>query len=300
MSFFRNLFKSVRPIWVIGILLLLGAIGWALDGLEAQANKSAANAGNLSAGMALTSMDTIKPPKATASKPAPNVDWAQERAVKSRLDAQEKSLNALIAQGNSQQAANGAVTGGLAGQLRSAAQQYQQTSQQYADIWAKGNCTTRANLAREAGDSAVASVEVVIAGADGDKISELNSRQSALSKARQAYLREAKANGELSSQDITSMRSTLVPRAQQFVKEATGLVTEVTGLLDQIRSQVGSLASPDNVIGSVTACAGGGGGGGGPEDIAKRLLSPVTSLLSLVQGLATSASGLVSDLGSLG
>ncbi|MDR1872461.1 MAG: hypothetical protein LBS60_11185 [Deltaproteobacteria bacterium] len=298
MVFLRNLGKCVKSFWVIGLLLLLASVGWALDGLEAQTNKSAANAGGIGEENVSLSIDSIKEPKATASKPAPPVDWAQERAVKKQLASQEKTIGGLVAQAKNQQAAGGSVAAGLANQLKSAGDNFLATSQKYSDIWAKGKCTTRANLALDAGKAMVASIDVVISGADGDKISAFKSSQSELDKARRAYFKEAVETGELSAQDKAELRKNLVPRANKLVQEAAGLVTEVTSLLNQIRSQVGSLTSPGAVAGTLSSCA--GGGGGGPENIAQKLLSPVTNLLSVAQGLAMSAKDLVSDLGTLG
>jgi hypothetical protein len=298
MVFLRNLGKNIKSFWIIALLLLLATAGLVADGLEAQANKSAANVGELSADLSMTSMDTIKAPQATASKPAPPVDWAQEKAVKAQLTNQEKSIKSLIAQAKNQQAANGAVAAGLASQLRAAGDTYLKTSQRYSEIWAKGNCVTRARLAEEAGKAEVAAIEVVIGGADGDKISALKSVQSELDKARSAYLKEASAGGELSAADKAELKRNIVPRAQALVRQAAGLVTEVTGLLDQLKSQVGSLTSPDAIAGGLSSCA--GGGGGGPENIATKLLSPITNLLSLVQGLGSSAQSLLSDISSLG
>lgn len=291
---FRNHFK---PVWVVVILLLLGAIGWALDALEAQSNKSAANAGNLSSNLSMASMDSIKKPQATASKPAPNVDWGQEASVKKQLTDQEKALQGLVDRGNKEQAASGEVSSGLASQLRQAAQKYLDTSKQYSDIWAKGNCTTRAKLALQAGQTQFDAVEVLISGADGDKIKALNSSQDKLDEARSDYFKEVSKSGELSAADKQEILNNLVPRANQLVQDATGLISEVTGLLDQIRSQAQSLASPDNVMGTVSACA--GGGGGGAENIATKLLSPVTNLLSLSKGILGSAQSLISDIGLL-
>jgi hypothetical protein len=245
----------------------------------------------------MATMDTIKKPQGTATKPAPNVNWGQESSVRGQLASQEKTLKGLMDRGKAEQASSGAVSSGLASQLRTAGQTYLDTSKKYSEIWAAGNCTTRAKLALEAGQTQMDAVEVLISGADGDKISALNKSQSRLNDARRDYFKEVAATGELSATDKRQIVSSLTPRANQLVTDATSLVSEVTSLLDQIRSQAGSLASPDAIIGGVSACA--SGGGGGPENIATKLLSPVTNLLSLAQGLLGSAQGLISDIGLL-
>jgi hypothetical protein len=289
--------KNFKPLWIIGILLLLGAIGWALDPLEAQSNKSAANAGSMSSDMSMASMDSIKKPQATAKKPAPNVNWGQESSVKASLTQQEKAIADLTKRANNEQASNGAVSSGLAGQLQTAGQKYLDTSKQYSEIWAAGNCKTRAKLALEAGQTQYDAIQVLIAGADSDKISALNSSQDRLNDARRAYFKEAVDNGELSAADKSQIVSSIQPRINKLVTDATGLISEVTSLLDQIRSQAGSLTSPDAIVGGVTACA--AGGGGGPENIATKLLSPITNLLTLSKGLLSGAQGFVSDLALL-
>ena len=289
--------RNFNPLWVVAVFLVLGAIGWAQDNIEAQANKSAANAGTMTSNLSMASMDSIKPPQATPSKPAPPVNWSQEKAVRNNLAQQEKNLNGLITRGNNEQAANGTVSSGLASQLRTAAQNYLETSQQYSKIWSDGKCVTRAKLAQEAGQAMVDSVELLIAGADGDRISAANKSQDRLNEARSEYFKEVAASGELSAADKADITRNLVPRANQLVKDAAGLVTEVTKLLDSIRSQAQSMASPGAIVGGVTACA--GGGGSGPESIATKLLSPVTNLLSLAKGIGTSAQSLLSDIALL-
>ena len=170
--------KNLKPVWIVLIILALGALVWAAaEGLEGQANQSAANASNLSADDSMMSMDTIKKPQATAKKPAPPVDWGQEAATKKQLEQQEKNLKGLMDRGNNEQNASGAVSSGLASKLRQAGQTYLDTSKKYSEIWAKGNCKTRSRLALEAGETMMSSVEVMISGADGDKIKELNSNQ---------------------------------------------------------------------------------------------------------------------------
>jgi hypothetical protein len=298
MIFFRNLIKNLNPLWVFGFVLSLAVIGWAQDAREAQANKSATDAGVSSANNVIVSLDTIKRPRATASKPAPNVNWAQEKTVRSQLASQQKSLEGLAARAKNERAGSGRISQELADQLTTAGDSYLATTQKYSEIWAQGKSATRANLALEAGKAQKAAIDVIIAGADGDKISTLNSVQSELSKARRAYLKEAASTGELSNQDKADLRKNLVPRANQLVQEATGLVNEATTLFDQIKSETQSLTSKEGIVSGLSSCAS-GGGGGGPQNIAQKLLSPVTNLLSLTRGLASNAQELVSDIGVL-
>jgi hypothetical protein len=256
--------------------------------LSGLANKSAADSGLASADLEMSSLETIQKP----AKNPPPVDWKQEQRLKKeleKLDAEYKSI-AVKAQGQARQGIDDATRKALL----SAAGEFKATSDQYAAVWEKGNCVTRARLAREAGASRVASAELIVAGADKNKIEALSTQQNKLSEARKAYIEEAKANQELSAEDKAALRSNLMPRAQKLVSDTANLITQVTDLLNQIRQQ----ANPSALVGGISGCAT-TGGGKSAEDSVSQLLSPVTSLLSLVKGLAGNAQGLVSDITSL-
>ena len=271
------LLKRIRPIWIILFLLALTVVVWAAAELSGQANKSAADAGASSADMEMASLDTIKP-----SKKAPDVDWKKEQQIRKQLEDQDKAYKPLVNNARKEADSKGIVSDPTRKQLLSAAGKFKETSYAYADVWEKGKCTTRAKLAREAGDTRVASADLIASGADSKKADALKAQQAKMNEARNIYAKEAKANDELSPADKAAIKTSVMPRAQKLVGDTAGLVTQITKLLDQVKSQ----ASPAGLLGSLSS-----GSGSSPTS----LLSPVTSLLSLAQGLASNAKSLVSD-----
>jgi hypothetical protein len=85
-----------------------------------------------------------------------------------------------------------------------------------------------------------------------------------------------------------------MPKAQKLVSDMGNLVTQVTDLLRQVQQQAGS---PSALAGGIGGCAT-SGGSKSADDSVSQLLSPVTSLLNLVKGLAGNAQSLVSDITS--
>ena len=267
--------KRIRPLWIVLFLLALAAIVWATNNESGQANALAANAGESSKNAEMASLDTIKP-----SKKAPNVDWKKEQQIRKDLEAQDKAYTPLVEKAKGEAAA-GAVSEPTRGQLLVAAKKFKDTSYTYAEVWEKGKCISRAKLAREVGDTRVASADLIAYGANSEKADALKARQASMNEARNLYAKEAKANDELSPADKAAIKSSVMPRAQKLMGETSNLVTQVTSLLSQIKSQ----ASPGGLVRGLA------GGGGGPA----ALLSHVQSLLSLAQGLASNAKSLMAD-----
>ena len=285
-------FKNIRPIWIVIALLLLVSIGWAVANLSGQANKSAADAGESSQDMEMASIDMIKP-----SQKSPPCNWALEKKLRNELASIDKAYSTIVAKAKSEVSANGAVTAPTQKQLLDSAHKFKNTSDKYAEMWSLCNCTSRAKLASETGITRVASAEVIASGADSDKASALKAQQDRLNTARNAYTKEASENDELSATDKAAIKKSVLPRAEKLVSNATGLVGEITSLLNNIRSQ----ASPAGLIGGVGGCAAkqGAGDPNAAEDSVAGLISPVTSLLSLAEGLLTNAKSLVSDATTL-
>jgi uncharacterized phage infection (PIP) family protein YhgE len=279
--------RKIHPLFGLFLLLLLCAVAWAVAELSGLANKSAADSGMASADLEMSSLETIQKP----AKNPPPVDWKKEQQLRkelARLDTEYKSVAA-----KAQRQASQGIDDSTRTALLAAAGEFKTTSDQYADVWEKGKCVTRARLAREAGASRMASAELIVAGADSKKIEALSAQQNKLNEARKAYIEEAKANQELSAQDKAALKSNLMPRAQKLVSDTGNLVAQVTDLLNQIRQQ----ATPSALVGGISGCVTTGGKSAG--DSVSQLLSPVTSLLSLVKGLAGNAQSLVSDITSL-
>jgi hypothetical protein len=285
--------RRVHPLLVLFILFLLCAVAWAVSELSGQANKSAADAGMASADMEMASLETISKPAQTP----PNVNWKEEARLRKELERQDNDYKSIATKAQRQASLPDGVDNATAGALRASAGKFKDTSEKYAVVWEKGNCITRAKLARETGLSRVASADLIIAGADSDKIDALNERQDKLNEARQAYIKEAKENNEISDADKAAIKANLMPKAKKLVSDTGDLVTQVASLLDKIQSQ----ASPAGLVGGLGGCAtsAASGSAASPTDSVMELLSPVTSLLSLTKGLAGNASSLLSDITSL-
>jgi hypothetical protein len=280
--------RKISPrIWAY-ILLGFCAIGWAVSELSGLANKSAADSGLASADMEMSSLETIRKP----AKNPPPVDWTQEARLRKELERLDDVYKKVAA--NAQKQSSQGVDKATSAALLAAADKFKATSDQYADVWEKGKCATRARLAREAGATRVTSAEVILAGADKNKIEALTAQQKQLNAARKAYIDEAKANQELSAEDKADLAKNLMPKAQKLVTDTANLVKQVTDLFNQVRQQ----ANPSAMVGGLSGCAT-TGDKPAAEDSVSQLLSPVTSLLSLVKGLAENAQGLVSDVTTL-
>ena len=281
--------KRIRPLWVLWALLALTAVGWAVSELSGQANKTAADAGASSADMEMASLDSIKP-----SQKSPLCDWALEKQLRNKLNKLDGQYKTLVSKAQSETASNGEVSKATGAKLLQSANEFKQTSDQYAAMWAKCDCKTRADLARETGKSRVASAELIVAGADSSKADALRAQQNKMNDARHAYAKEAADNNELSDADKAAVKASVMPRAQRLVGETGNLVMELTKLLNSIRSQ----ATPGGIVAGVGGCASktvGGGASSDPSDAATSLLAPVTSLLKLAEGLASNAKSLVDD-----
>ncbi|MDR1463198.1 MAG: hypothetical protein LBI68_08715 [Azoarcus sp.] len=236
--------RRIHPLFGFFLLFLFCAIAWAVVELSGLANKSAADSGVASANLEMSSLETIQRP----AKNPPPVDWKKEQRLKkelTKLDAEYKSIAA-----KAQKQASQKIDDSTREALLAAAGKFSTTSDQYADVWEKGKCITRARLAREVGASRVASAELIVAGADSDKIEALNTQQSKLNEARKAYIEEAKANQELSAQAKATLKGNLMPKALRLVSDISNLVVQVTDLLNQIRQQT---ANPNALIGGVNA-----------------------------------------------
>lgn len=286
-----RLVKRFRILWVLLIFTALCAVGWAVVELSGQANKSAADAGMISADLEMASLDTITKPAADT----PDVDWQLEKRLRNELNTLDKSYKKIAAKAQSEIAGAGAVTAGTSKNLLAAAAKFQNTSEKYAVMWEKGKCYTRAKLARETGASRVASAELIASGADSDKADALQAQQKKMNEARKEYIKQAMKDDEISEQDKANMQANLLPRAQKLVSESSDFVMQVGGLLSDVRSQ----ATPSGIIGGLGGCASGAVTSTEPLDPATQLLGPVTSLLSLAKGLSSNAGSLLDDVMTL-
>lgn len=279
--------QRFRKVLVAVFLTALAAgLVWAGAELLGQANKSAADAGSNAADLEMASFDMIKP-----SSNAPNVNWSQERSLRKQMEANTAQYKKLVSGLDGQ-----AVSESTRSQGMNLAYAFRDLSEKYAAVWdAAGNCQTRAQLAREAGLSRVASAEMAFSGADADKIDAYNEQMEKLQNARSSYVADAKE--DLSAEDRKSLQDNLLPKAQNLLGNVTTLSEQVSNLLNEVTAEAGSLTG--DPMAAIGGCARQTGSGASSDNPAMALLSPVKALSSMVMSMMSNVKGLISDIMSL-
>jgi len=281
--------KKFRRIllWTLAISLMFGLLWAALD-LNGQSNKTAADAGSNAADMDMASLDSIKP-KATSK-----INWKQEKALRSKIDQADSQYRKILETANAEISSAQKVSDATRDSGMTSAKSFQDASEEYAAFWDKNDGKSRAKLAREAGLSRVKSAEMALNNISKDKIEAYNTQQDSLRKAQTEYMNEAKT--DLSSADKASLKANLAPKIQKIAGNLATLMQGVTGLISQVKEQV----SAGGISGAVGGCAKTVTSGGSASDGVSALISPLTSLLSLVKGMTGNVQGMLSDLGTLG
>lgn len=273
-------------LWAVLLLALAGLV-WAAAELAGQANKSAADAGSNAADMEMASLDMIKP-----SKSAPNCNWALEKKLRNELERIDKDYRKLLARAQSDIAGKeGKVSADTRAKGLKSAELFKATSEKYATMWDKCNCTSRAKLARETGESRVKSATMAFNDVDSGNVDACNEQQDAMAAARKAYVEDAKT--DLSDKDRAALKSNLLPKAEKIAGNLTTLGQNVTGLLGQIQSQATDPVAIGGCARQVVSDTGPAAGS------ATALLSPVKSLMSLVQSMSSNVQGMISDIMAL-
>ncbi|MEW5722164.1 MAG: hypothetical protein AB1896_03595 [Thermodesulfobacteriota bacterium] len=288
----RFLERHKKMLLVLGLLLLAAALVWAAAELSGQANALAQDAGDSSADMEMVSLDTIKPAKQTKDTPQPPpCDWAKEKALKQKLNANNAQYKQLRAKAKSELQGTGQVSPGTKSAVMASAKEFKSLSDQYAAMWDACKCKTRANTARKSGNSRLKSAAVLVGGDINEGLlTDMQSAQQEMKAARREYVREATEGGELSDQDMADLSATVVPQAKQVAAQVQQLVNNVTSLLGNLQSSAGDAAKA-----ALSKVATGGGAAGAKEAAASELLKPVKTLLGVSQNMLTNATALVED-----
>jgi hypothetical protein len=132
---------------------------------------------------------------------------------------------------------------------------------------------------------------------DSAKIDAYNRQQDTLRKALSAYLEDAK--NDVSDQDRADIKSGLQSRLQQVGSDLVTLTARVTDLLSQVQQQLGTGLSPSTIGGCAKTMAQSPSAGSAAAEGVSGLLSPLKSLLSLVQSMAGNVKGMISDAAAL-
>lgn len=279
--------KRIRSLWILLIILAICALAWAVSELSGQANKSAADAGMAAADFEMASFETITP-----SQTAPPCDWALEKKTRQEIEKIDADYKKAAAKAQGESGGAKGVSDATKKSVMDLAKKFKDASDRYATMWDACNCKSRATLAREAGASRVTSADMLVSGADSDKAKAVNKQHEKLNKARNAYVKEAVANNELSEADKKKMKANLLPRAEKVVTDTASLTKRVSSLLDQAKSEGNKAATTTSggiglgTIGKAT----------GSASNAMSITNSLTSLLSLSQSMSKNATSLVSDI----
>lgn len=282
--------KLRKALFFVLLMTLLAGLVYAALELAGQSNKAAADAGTSAADMEMASLDTIKKP---ANAPS-NINWSQESSLRKAINKADAEYRTQLDRAKSDINGTGMVSESTRTAGMNAAGKFKAASDEYAKFWDRNNGRTRANLAREAGASRIKSAEMAFSNVNSGTIDAYSSQQDSLRTAQKAYLADAKT--DLSPADREALKSGLAPRVERLASDVMGLVTQVTSLLSQVQSQVGSVMTPSGAAG----CAGKViSGQSNPANEVSALISPLTSLLSLLKTMGSNVQGLASDLLSL-
>lgn len=278
--------KNRRVFLIIGVFLFLAALAWAASQLSGQANAAAADAGANSLEMEKISLDMIKEPKPKQNPPS--CDWQEEKRLRKLIEESNTGYEGLVAKARTESAGQGKVSPETATSLQKSAETYVSLQENYAKMWDACTCKTRAKLARELAESRRKNVDVVANEINSEKIDAMLAQQEKLDQARQEYVKQAKADEELTSEDKSAVAVKLVPRAQMVFTNIGKLQKEVLGLMQQVQE-------------TATSAKGGSGMFGGGLSALKglsegNLLKPIQALLSLCKGMLSSSQSLMSDL----
>lgn len=287
--------KNKKLILVLGLILLAAALVWAAAELSGQANSLAQDAGSNSADMEMVTLNTIKQPAKTKDAPKPPpCDWKKERSIKKAIDANDAQYKGLRSKAKSELNATGKVSAGTKSAVMNSANQFKKLCYDYAAMWDACKCTTRANTARKSGDSRIKSAAVLVGGDINEgNLTAMQRAQDEMKAARREYVKKATAGGEISDQDKADLKSTVVPQIKSLMSQTQSLVTGSTSLLGDI--QKGATSGGLTGLTKMAKSAASGDAGG----VAKTLLKPVTTLVSVAKSMLSNVQALFQDAQSL-
>lgn len=277
---FKRFKGSERVLIAVALLVGMVTVAWAATG---QVDALAADSSRSSADLELASLETIKKP----AKNPPNCDWQLEAKLRKQLEQNTQKYTAIAERARNEANSNGAISKATGDAAITSAAEFEKLSNQYADLWEKGKCITRAKLAREAGATRVQNAQLLASG--GKDSSALRAQQDKLAEARRAYVKEANSNGELSAQDKADIKDKLLPRANALVGQIQGLVSQAVSILSELSSQ-GGVATVGGCSKQIVD------GGGDPGD---EMFGIAKGLVSMLEGMVSNAQGLVSDISTL-
>ena len=298
----------VRKFRSFFLLLLIFTITcgltWAALELAGQSNKSAADAGSSAADMEMASLDTIKP--STSNPDGAN----KETAIRGKIQKADNDYKRQLAKAKSEVNNSGKVSSGTRELGMAAAHRYKAANNEYAAYWDGKNCASRAQLAREVGESRVKSADMAFNDVSSAKVDAYNSQQSRVRTAQKAYIKDAKT--DVSDSDRAAIKADITPRLKKVDSDLSALDDVIASLLKQVQQQIGGGSGFDLTVPSVSGCAQKAkssvlsavpttpsAASNMNVNELNALLGPLKSLLSLVQSMGGNVGGMISDISSL-
>jgi len=278
--------KRRKLAFLIFSLLAACSIAVASLALQGQANKAATLTGIEGINTEMATGDMLKAP---SKGPQANIDWNKAKAYKNKLDANTKEYTKYAEKAKAEIDASGAVEANTRDKGLELANKFKAISDEYAAFLTKGNCITRGKVVAQIGDARIKNADVTFNAIDEEKIKAYQEELDKLSAARKDYLAEAK--NDLSDADKASIKSDIVPRLQTIVSNVAGIAKQVTDMISQLKDEVLS-----GGVGGLVSCARDASASDNP---AQALLSPLSSLLTAVEGLGTNVQDAITDISSL-
>ncbi|KIX16099.1 hypothetical protein [Dethiosulfatarculus sandiegensis] len=277
---------SRKWFWIAFIsLLLLGGIVWATAELSGQANALAQDSGKNSAEMEELSLAILKKPSGPTPPPC---DWQKEKTLRKQIEEKDKKYKELVKTSPEP----GACGEDFKDQVIGLAEEYYKLQKQYAVMWEKCNCKSRAKLAHKLADSRKKSAQVVVSEADSDKLNEMQTAQEELSQARREYAQEAKQSKSLSVEDRKKIQSSVIPKVSSTINQFVAFSANVAALLQEVKKTT-EKATSGGVGGFLSAAKDMASGGG------TKLLNTTKTLLAVSKSMVGNAKGLMQDAETL-
>ncbi|WP_202108425.1 hypothetical protein [Succinivibrio dextrinosolvens] len=280
--------------WILALLVIAGFAVAQFAALKGQANEQSTSAGVAQAAKdmnyrkVLSESNEAQAKTIKAADPSSNIDWKKDASLSKKLDSIENAYNDALAKAKAEVKANGTVSDATRSKGLKLASDYQAAAEDYAKFWEANNGPTRAKTTRALAKSIAANADMAFNDIDSDKIDAAKAASAEAKAAADEYL--ASVKGNLSDKEKGAIKSNIVPKLQTLSSDVTGLVSGITNLLDQVKSEAQSSMS----VGGLTSCA-----QSAAQDGPAALLSPLSSLLSMVQGIGSDITGMISDLTSL-
>lgn len=278
--------KTKRILLWLVLTILLGGILYAAQDESGQANKHAADAGEIGGELEVASMDVIKPSK----NPARKVNVSQDKKIDAKIKRIDGDYKRLLKKAQGEAASAGMVSEATRNAGIASAAQYKDACEERAVLWEKKDNQYQAALMRETGAARVNNAEMSFNNADRSRSKSYNAQLDKMAAARKAYFDNCK--DDMTDSDRAAVKSTMTGRVDKIQGDISNLISNVTGLINQIQ---GLMAG--GVSGVVGGCA--KAAMTGESDPLTDLFQNVTGLLDMIQGMGGNAKAMMGEISTL-